>query len=141
VRQVTCLDAGRPRADPRLVERSEQGRAQLARRVGRSSEVVRPVRDRLDVVGTDVREVEVGADEDGVVVPANAVQISQSGTFVFVIQDGIAQPQPVKVERQVGTESVIASGLNGGETVVTEGQLLLSKGTRVNVRTPKIAGS
>jgi hypothetical protein len=36
---------------------------------------------------------------------------------------------------------VIASGLNGGETVVTEGQLLLSNGARVNVRTPKVAGS
>lgn len=79
--------------------------------------------------------------EDGVVVPSNAVQISQTGTFVFVVQDGLAQIQPVKVERQIGGESVIASGLNGGETVVTEGQLLLSKGTRVNVRTPKVAGS
>ncbi|MGB9210114.1 MAG: efflux RND transporter periplasmic adaptor subunit, partial [Pseudolabrys sp.] len=77
----------------------------------------------------------------GVVVPANAVQISQTGTFVLVIQDGVAQLQPVKVERQIGNESVIASGLNGGETVVTEGQLLLSKGTRVNLRTPKVAGS
>ena len=54
----------------------------------------------------------------------NAVQVSQTGTFVFVVKDGVAQVQPVKVERQVGTESVIASGLNGGEIVVTEGQLL-----------------
>jgi hypothetical protein len=69
MRQVTCLDAGRPRADPRLVERGEEGRTQLARRVGRSSKIVRPVRDHLDVVGTDVRDVEVGADEDGSVVP------------------------------------------------------------------------
>jgi membrane fusion protein, multidrug efflux system len=80
-------------------------------------------------------------NEDGVVVPSQAVQVSQTGTFVFVIKDGVAQVQDVKVERQIGTESVIASGLNGGETVVTEGQLLLSSGTRVNVRTPKGAGS
>ena len=40
-----------------------------------------------------------------------------------------------------GTDSVIASGLNGGEAVVTEGQLLLSNGTRVNARAPKVAGS
>ena len=54
-------------------------------------------------------------------VPSNAVQVSQTGTFVFVVKDGVAKVQPVKVERQVGTESVIASGLNGGETVVTDG--------------------
>ncbi len=80
-------------------------------------------------------------NEEGVVVPSNAVQVSQTGTFVFVVKDGTAQVQQVTVERQIGTESVIASGLSGGETVVTEGQLLLSRGTRVNVRTPKVAGS
>jgi membrane fusion protein, multidrug efflux system len=100
-----------------------------------------PNQDELLWPGTLVSTEMTLRNEDGVVVPANAVQISQSGTFVFVIQDGIAQLQPVKVERQVGGESVIASGLNGGETIVTEGQLLLSKGTRVNVRTPKVAGS
>jgi RND family efflux transporter MFP subunit len=100
-----------------------------------------PNQDELLWPGTLVSTEMTLRNEDGVVVPANAVQISQSGTFVFVIQDGVAQLQPVKVERQVGSESVIASGLNGGETVVTEGQLLLSKGTRVNIRTPKVAGS
>ncbi len=80
-------------------------------------------------------------NEEGVVVPSNAVQVSQTGTFVFIVKDGAAQVQPIQVERQIGTESVIASGLNGGETVVTEGQLLLSSGTRVNVRPPKVAGS
>jgi len=100
-----------------------------------------PNQDELLWPGTLVNTEMTLRNEDGVVVPSNAVQISQNGTFVFVIQDGVAQLQPVKVERQVGTESVIASGLNGGETVVTEGQLLLSKGTRVNVRTPKVAGS
>jgi len=100
-----------------------------------------PNQDELLWPGTLVSTEMTLRNEEGVVVPANAVQISQSGTFVFVIQDGIAQLQPVKVERQVGGESVISSGLNGGETVVTEGQLLLSKGTRVNPRTPKVAGS
>jgi hypothetical protein len=80
-------------------------------------------------------------NEDGVVVPSNAVQVSQTGTFVFVVKDNVAQVQDVKVERQIGAESVIASGLDGGETVVTEGQLLLSKGTRVNIRPPKVAGN
>src|SRR5262245_46407041 len=100
-----------------------------------------PNQDEVLWPGTLVNTEMTLRSEEGVVVPANAVQISQSATFVFVIQDGIAQLQPVKVERQVGGESVISSGLNGGETVVTEGQLLLSKGTRVNPRTPKVAGS
>src|SRR5689334_6093676 len=100
-----------------------------------------PNSDELLWPGTLVTVEMTLRNEDGVVVPSNSVQVSQTGTFVFVIKDNAAQVQPVQVERQIGNESVIASGLNGGETVVTEGQLLLSNGTRVNVRAPKVAGS
>jgi len=100
-----------------------------------------PNKDELLWPGTLVTTDMTLRNEEGVVVPSQAVQVSQTGTFVFVIKDGLAQVQAVKVERQIGAESVIASGLSGGETVVTEGQLLLSSGARVNVRTPKVAGS
>ena len=77
--------------------------------------------------------------EEAVVVPSTAVQVSQTGSFVFVIQDNVAKVQPVKIARTFGDRTVIESGLNGGETVVTEGQLLLSEGTRVNTRAAKTA--
>ncbi|MBV8793278.1 MAG: efflux RND transporter periplasmic adaptor subunit [Pseudolabrys sp.] len=83
-------------------------------------------------------------NEEAIVVPSNAVQVSQTGNFVFVVDSNSkAKVQPVKVERTVGASSVIAEGLSGGETVVTEGQMLLSNGTPVNVRSgaPKTAGS
>lgn len=100
-----------------------------------------PNKDEVLWPGTLVTTDMTLRNEEGVVVPSNAVQVSQTGTFVFTVKDNVAEIQPVKVERQVGTESVIESGLNGGETVVTEGQLLLSKGTHVNIRPPKVAGS
>jgi multidrug efflux system membrane fusion protein len=81
-------------------------------------------------------------NEEAVVIPSFAVQVSQTGNFVFLVANGAAKVQPITVERTVGTESVISSGLSGGETVVTEGQLLLSNGTPVNLRPPaKAAGS
>jgi len=100
-----------------------------------------PNKDELLWPGTLVTAEMTLRSEDSVVVPSNAVQVSQTGTFVFVVKDGVANKQDVKVERQIGTESVIASGLNAGEVVVTEGQLLLSNGTRVNARPPQVAGS
>jgi hypothetical protein len=42
--------------------------------------------------------------------------------------------RPVKVERTVDGQSAIESGLEEGEAVVTDGQLLLSNGTRVTRR-------
>ena len=49
--------------------------------------------------------------------------------------------QPVTVARVVGGDSVIGSGLAGGETVVTNGQLLLTNGTKVSVRGPKVGAN
>lgn len=78
--------------------------------------------------------------EDAVTVPTPAVQASQTGTYVFVVNNGTATVRPVKVERTEGQQSIVASGLDGGETVVTDGQLLLSNGSKVAVRERK-AGS
>ncbi len=72
--------------------------------------------------------------EKAVVVPSAAVQVSQQGNFVFVVQDGVAKVQKITVGRVVGTESVIDSGLNGGESVVTNGHLLLTNGAKVTIR-------
>lgn len=90
--------------------------------------------------GTLVRAELTLRVEHAIVVPATAVQISQNGNYVFVIKDNTATVQPVTVGRTVQDEAVIASGLNGGEQVVTDGQLLLSNGTKVVLRERK-AGS
>ena len=68
-------------------------------------------------------------------------RVSQTGSFVFVLNDNVAKVQPVTVERTVSNLSVIGKGLNESETVVTDGQLLLSNGTRANPQRKKAAGS
>jgi multidrug efflux system membrane fusion protein len=78
-------------------------------------------------------------EEEGIAVPSTALQVSQQGTFVFVIADGVAKVRPVKVARAVGTETVIESGVEDGEVVVTDGHLLLTNNARVTVREPKAA--
>ncbi|MET3845840.1 efflux RND transporter periplasmic adaptor subunit [Bradyrhizobium sp. OAE829] len=75
--------------------------------------------------------------EDAIVVPTVAVQRSQSGNFVFVVKDGTAKVQSVTVDRTSQGMSVISEGLAGDESVVVDGQLLLSDGTRVEPRTKK----
>jgi multidrug efflux system membrane fusion protein len=76
-------------------------------------------------------------EEEAIVVPPNAVQVSQAGSFVFVIKDGVASVKAVKVARVVDAQAVIESGLEGGEQVVTEGHLQITQGSRVSVRAPK----
>jgi len=75
--------------------------------------------------------------EEAVTVPTAAVQTSQSGHYVFVIDNGIAHVRTVEVDRTMGAETALRSGLKGGETVVTDGHLQLTEGAKVVVRTPK----
>lgn len=69
---------------------------------------------------------------DRVVVPAAAVQTGQIGTYVFVVKDDqTAELRPVKVARQDERDAVLTEGVQAGETVVTDGQLRLVPGARV----------
>ena len=76
-------------------------------------------------------------NEDTVVIPSVAVQRSQAGNFVFVIKDNKAVVQPINVARTFQGLSIIEKGLSGGEVVVTDGQMLLSNGSAVNIRERK----
>ena len=84
--------------------------------------------------------VTLRTDANVVTVPAEAVQCGQKGTFVFVIENSVAKVKPVKVLRTMDGESILSEGLNGGETVVTDGQLSLRDGIRVEIRSRR-AGS
>lgn len=75
--------------------------------------------------------------EESIAVPAAAVQVSQQGTFVYVVGDGTARVRPVKVSRTQGGDTILESGLLGGEAVVTDGHLQLSDGARVAPRAPQ----
>jgi RND family efflux transporter MFP subunit len=93
-----------------------------------------PNKDELLWPGTLVTARLTLRTEDAVTVPASAVQVSQQGPFVYVVTDGAAHVRPVKVARTEGDETVLESGLDGGETVVTDGHLQLNDGARVSPR-------
>ena len=97
-----------------------------------------PNTDELLWPGTLVTVQLTFREEAAVTVPSTAIQLSQAGSYVFVVKGEVAIVQPVEVARVLGSESVLASGLEGGETVVVNGQLLLSDGTKVAIRAPKV---
>jgi multidrug efflux system membrane fusion protein len=70
-----------------------------------------------------------------VVVPSQAVQTGQQGHYVFVIKpDLTVEPRPVVVNRTINTETIIDKGLKAGELVVTDGQLQLFPGAKVEIK-------
>jgi multidrug efflux system membrane fusion protein len=72
--------------------------------------------------------------QHALVLPSQAVQTGQDGQFVFVVkQDNTVDQQPIVAGQRVGDDVVVEKGLKVGQTVVTEGQLRLEAGTKVQV--------
>lgn len=73
-------------------------------------------------------------EPEAVVVPEVAVQPGQDGPFVYLIgAEDKVEVRPVKVARQLGNEIVIASGLKGGDHVITEIPQALRPGSTVRI--------
>lgn len=71
---------------------------------------------------------------NAVVIPTEAVQTGQQGTYVFVVRAETAESRPVTAGRSVGGLTVIEKGIEPGETVVTDGQLRLVQGAKVQIK-------
>ena len=80
----------------------------------------------------------LGEKANAVLVPNQAVQSGQEGTFVYIVKpDQRVDVRNVVAGQRIGEETVIEKGVEPGETVVTEGTLRLVPGARVQVREPQ----
>ncbi len=72
---------------------------------------------------------------NSLVVPSQAIQTGQDGQYVFVVRkDKTAERLRVVVGESVDGQTVISKGLRGGETVITDGQLRLLPGSKVEIK-------
>jgi len=80
--------------------------------------------------------------KDSTLVPSVAVQRGPQGTFVYVVRpDKTVEARPVTVALTQFNQSAIASGLQPGDIVVTDGQDKLQNGAKVEARTRSGNGS
>ena len=72
---------------------------------------------------------------NAILVPSQAIQTGQEGPYVFVVKpDLTVESRPVAVDRSLDGLTVVAKGLQPGETVVTTGQLRLVAGGKVEIK-------
>src|SRR5205823_7106772 len=73
--------------------------------------------------------------ETAIVIPGQAIQAGQQGAFVFVVKPDLSvEARKVEVGRRLERETIITKGLAAGERVVTDGQLRLVPGTKVEIK-------
>jgi multidrug efflux system membrane fusion protein len=77
----------------------------------------------------------ISVKSGAVLVPTPAVQTGQKGQYVFVVRsDNTVESRPVAAGDSAGGETVIEKGIQAGERVVTDGQLRLVPGARVEIK-------
>ncbi len=84
----------------------------------------------------------LAVQSNALVVPSQAIQTGQKGSYVFIIKpDMTVEARPVEVERSFDSMAIVRSGLQAMEQVVTDGQLRLTPGVAVSIKsegeTPK----
>ena len=78
--------------------------------------------------------LQLGSTQNATVIPAQAVQAGQKGQFVYVVKkDETVEPRVVSIARTIEDKVLIDTGVKAGETVVTDGQMMLFPGAHVKV--------
>lgn len=72
---------------------------------------------------------------NAVIVPSQAIQTGQKGQYVFLIKNDLTvETRPVVIARTMNGEAVVEKGLQPGDKVVTDGQLRLVPGAKVELK-------
>ena len=84
----------------------------------------------------------LSTEKGAVLIPNQATQISQKGTFVYVVKsDDTAELRPVKLGQRQGDQVVVSEGVAANERVVLAGQMLVRPGDKVRVDSGSAAGA
>ncbi len=72
--------------------------------------------------------------KSALVVPNSAIQRGPNGLFVWTVTDkSTATPKPVKVGQSVGDMTIVTSGVNARDRVITGGQYKLRKDVPISI--------
>jgi membrane fusion protein, multidrug efflux system len=143
IRQAMDSGEGRVLATPQGFAKGAEGKIAVIDNSVDATTGTIPMRAVFDNPGellwpgalTQVR-LTLKTEPNALVVPREAIQTGQNGTFLFTVNDGVAKTVQVVVDRIVDGIAVLSSGLSGGETVVIDGQLILTDGAKVIERPP-----
>jgi multidrug efflux system membrane fusion protein len=84
----------------------------------------------------------VDTRKDVVVIPPLAVQRGPRGLFAWVVKaDGTVEPRPIQTSTTTGDRTIVSSGVNDGDRVVTDGQYKLQANAPVTITAPPTAAT
>jgi membrane fusion protein, multidrug efflux system len=69
----------------------------------------------------------------GIVIPTTAIIERESGTMVFVVENGLASSRQISVDLDMGETSAVRSGLSFGDKLIVAGQHTVAQGSAVEL--------
>jgi RND family efflux transporter MFP subunit len=138
--------AVRPGTTVRLAARALQGRtfdgrlSRISSSLDLSTRTMRveidlPNRDHAVLPGMDlVATLDLGVHPHALTLPAEVVQSDADGTFVWVVRNGHAHRQRIRLGTDTGSRVEVAEGINANDAVVLSGAALIEEGRTLNVQ-------
>jgi membrane fusion protein, multidrug efflux system len=84
----------------------------------------------------------LGTRKDVIVIPPVAVQRGPQGLFTWVVKpDNTVEPRPIQTGATTGDHTIVTSGLETGDRVVTDGQYKLQTNAPVSITAPSTAAA
>jgi multidrug efflux system membrane fusion protein len=84
----------------------------------------------------------LGTRTDVVVIPPTAVQRGPHGLFTWVVKaDNTVEPRPIQTGTTTGDRTIVTSGVDDGDRVVTDGQYKLQTNAPVTITAPPTAAT
>jgi multidrug efflux system membrane fusion protein len=89
----------------------------------------------------DAVSLQLDVQHNAMVVPTSAVQGGQAGSVVWIV-DSSKQVHAVKIGivRTTDSLTIVSGNLHAGETIVVDGQLRLTEGSKISVLAPRAGG-
>jgi multidrug efflux system membrane fusion protein len=79
--------------------------------------------------------VKLTEEPNAILAPSQAIQSGQEGQFVWLVKpDLTVETRAVETERSLNGDVVVKQGLQAGDRVVTDGQIRLVKGAKVEIK-------
>lgn len=72
--------------------------------------------------------------KQGIIIPSSAIINSENQAQVYIVKNGKSVLQTITISKNIGNRTIVSSGLNVGDIIVTNGFINLFDGANINIK-------
>src|SRR5690554_6621606 len=72
--------------------------------------------------------------KQGIIIPSSAIINNKNQAQVYIVKNGKSVLQTITISKNIGNRTIVSSGLNVGDIIVTNGFINLFDGANINIK-------